>query len=179
MLFNVFEYQYKYNELATKNWINNRNLRDWLLAIHTEFSEFIDCFDWKWWKNNKIDSNIKGEDILNLVINKKNLLVELSDLLHFVVSFIIQAYYMKNKDKYKNSNDKTIQNVLLKDLKNNVIKPLVDNQLYSFIKFNGSEKHNLLGRELLLVLEKYENGTPEEIYKVLKDKIVEVFDKYL
>lgn len=64
-----------------KNWtsgITNKNRKiDWLRCIRMELAEFIDSFPWKHWKdiNGKIDID--------------NAKIELVDILHFVLSYII------------------------------------------------------------------------------------------
>jgi len=59
---------------AGDNWIEENN--DWVTAILLESSELIDSLDWKWWK--------KGDN------NLENARMELTDILFFTMSFVLQ-----------------------------------------------------------------------------------------
>lgn len=69
----MFELQDKFNEYTTRNW-KEANL-EWSRAIWLECAEAVDSLDWKWWKHKEPDLD--------------NLKVEMVDIWHFVMSYII------------------------------------------------------------------------------------------
>jgi len=62
---------------AGKDWKNKEELK-WELAIRMEATEFIDSFNWKWWKKSEPDYD--------------NAKVELVDIFHFVLSLDIKTH---------------------------------------------------------------------------------------
>ena len=70
------ELQDSFNKQLDQDWINKRSYCDWALTILTEVAEFIESLDWKWWKSKQIDI--------------QNLKLEAVDLLHFIISDLIQ-----------------------------------------------------------------------------------------
>jgi len=64
------------NKTIDPNWKQNRNLIDWVIAINQEFAELMDSLNWAWWKKNNPNIN--------------NVKVELVDILHFLLSYMIQ-----------------------------------------------------------------------------------------
>ena len=56
--------------------LHNNKPIDFKKAIRIEISEYEDSFDWKWWKNEEDD-----------IVNAR---MELIDVLHFIVSYVLQ-----------------------------------------------------------------------------------------
>jgi len=67
--------QKQLNDVIDKDWLYNRTLLDFRIAIFQEVSEFIDTYPWKWWKYMEDDP-----------INRK---VELIDIFHFIISYVL------------------------------------------------------------------------------------------
>jgi dimeric dUTPase (all-alpha-NTP-PPase superfamily) len=77
----IFDRQEKVNEtIQGKEWYKNGN--GWDTAIIVEAAEYIDSFDWKWWKNGKN--------------NADNALIECVDIVHFVASLVIEKSKLMN-----------------------------------------------------------------------------------
>lgn len=62
------------NGFIDPQWLRNRSLDDWGLAITLEAAELIDSYPWKWWKNVHAQPDFK------------NVRIELVDILHFSLS---------------------------------------------------------------------------------------------
>jgi len=73
------ELQDKLNRQLDENWKEIRNPMDWLVAFYQELAELVDTLHWKWWKNYS-----------NQTLDEENIKIEIVDLFHFALSFIIQ-----------------------------------------------------------------------------------------
>lgn len=85
---NIFRLQKTLNDNTNSfEWIfginKYGNIVNWPRTIHMEVAELIDSRPWKHWKN------IKG------LANEENEKVELTDILHFLVSYGIHSFYLK------------------------------------------------------------------------------------
>lgn len=83
-ILSMIKLQQKLNDnTCGTNWTNgitNKNRKiNWLRCIRMELSEFIDSFPWKHWKN------------INGSIDKSNAEIELVDIWHFILSYIIST----------------------------------------------------------------------------------------
>jgi len=84
------ELQDKLNRQLDENWKEVRNPMDWLVAFYQELAELVDTLHWKWWKNYS-----------NQTLDEENIKIEIVDLFHFALSFIIQ----NEKDPVKFTHD--------------------------------------------------------------------------
>jgi len=78
----MFEYQNKFNnDTNGVEWVNGSTKEgrdiDWGLAIRMECAELLDCWNWKWWKS------------LDVKLDKENVVMEITDIWHFVMSLVI------------------------------------------------------------------------------------------
>lgn len=85
---NIFRLQKTLNDNTNSfEWIfginKYGNIVNWPRTIHMEVAELIDSRPWKHWKN------IKG------LANEENEKVELTDILHFLVSYGLHSFYLK------------------------------------------------------------------------------------
>ncbi|MBR8461780.1 dUTP diphosphatase [Campylobacter sp. faydin G-24] len=72
------------NGLGWENGYTNKNkLISWKRCIYMECAELIDSFAWKHWKS------------INAATDEQNLRVEVVDIWHFVMSFMLQIYKQK------------------------------------------------------------------------------------
>jgi len=67
------------NKQLDENWKEKRDPMDWLVAFYQELAELVDTLHWKWWK-----------DYSNQTLDEENIKIEIVDLFHFALSFIIQ-----------------------------------------------------------------------------------------
>lgn len=79
----MVDLQYKMNVLAAgKNWesgiTKDNKVIDWLLTIEMELSELMDSTPWKHWKK------------INSQIDTKNIKIELVDIWHFIMSYLLE-----------------------------------------------------------------------------------------
>jgi hypothetical protein len=84
----IFRLQKKLNDSTNSpSWVfgitKKGNKVNWPRTIHMEVSELIDSRPWKHWKD------------LNGVADEQNEQVELTDILHFLVSYGIHSFYIK------------------------------------------------------------------------------------
>ena len=157
------------------NSINNKTI-NWLRCVHMEVSEFIDSSPWKHWKD--VDNTTDIE-------NQK---VELVDSLHFLLSYGIHIFYLKNL------------NLIIKNAEREVIndrKRKLDNSNLSskdFVKlankrdeaFNIELKKRLSKNKMYPIIQ-YLNGERNEIdatlynefYDSIEDSLVSFFKKFL
>ena len=80
----MLQLQDKLNRYIDPNWLENRTLLDFQIAINQEVAELIDTYPWKWWK--------KMED------DKENRKIELIDIWHFIMSYFMLTEYKKDKN---------------------------------------------------------------------------------
>jgi hypothetical protein len=81
----TFKLQDYFNSLVNKNWVKERDLAiDWSNALLDEGAELLNSFNWKWWKDTK-GNKLYSEK------SKENILIEIVDMYHFLISFIIQT----------------------------------------------------------------------------------------
>jgi len=107
---NLLKYQYQLTNQIFKNeyWpeyfiSDKKNFYNLLLAHLSEIGELIDSTSFKWWKKQELD--------------RLNILVELTDILHFVLMYDIVKYY-----KIATTNNKQdIFNLMLKELSEQII----------------------------------------------------------
>jgi dimeric dUTPase (all-alpha-NTP-PPase superfamily) len=79
----MFELQKKLNdETNGVNWelgiTKNKKEINWLRCIHMELAELIDSTPWKHWKNIDLEADLE------------NIAIELVDIWHFIMSFLLQ-----------------------------------------------------------------------------------------
>lgn len=55
---------------------------NWDIALYTEIGELIESFNWKHWKNDNLDQQY--------LYDKENLIVETVDILHFILSLVLE-----------------------------------------------------------------------------------------
>jgi len=67
------------NKQLDENWKETRHPMDWFVAFYQELAELVDTLHWKWWKNYG-----------NQTVDEENIKIEIVDLFHFALSFIIQ-----------------------------------------------------------------------------------------
>ena len=104
----MLQLQDKLNRYIDPNWLENRTLLDFQIAINQEVAELIDTYSWKWWK--------KMED------DKENRKIELVDIWHFIMSYFMLAEYKDgNKDNYVDSAAKILEDAY------NILDQLPDN----------------------------------------------------
>ena len=130
-----------------KETIRKRELRLIRLAYHTELGEFLQEVksEWNYWKNS-CES-----------INKQRALEELSDVLHFSLSYINNDYF-----------DSRIRNRDIRFRKN-----VLEDQKYSFTEltdFLTSLYNNAEHFANILLVAEYVGATEEEFLKVHHDK---------
>lgn len=77
--------QDKLNTSIDANWKENRNLQDWIRTTWTECAELMQSLPWCWWKD------IQTPD-------DNNIAVELVDIMHMVLSYVILSEY-QGKEK--------------------------------------------------------------------------------
>jgi hypothetical protein len=80
----VFNMQISFNSKVDPNWIAADYPFD--RAFRMELTEYIDSFNWEWWKKKK-------DNILNAE-------VELIDAFHFLISSFLKSYTNDNKDNF-------------------------------------------------------------------------------
>ena len=107
---NLLKYQYQLTNQIFKNehWpeyfiSDKKNFYNLLLAHLSEIGELIDSMPFKWWKKQELD--------------RLNVLVELTDILHFVLMYDIVKYY---RNAITN-NKQDIFNLMLKKLPEQII----------------------------------------------------------
>lgn len=86
----MFSMQQRLNdETNGKGWeegcAKNKKLISWKRCIYMECAELIDSFAWKHWKS------------INALPNYENVAIELADIWHFIMSFILEKNY-QSKD---------------------------------------------------------------------------------
>lgn len=91
MIMNMIKMQIALNnETNGTCWINGITNKgkdiDWALCMEQEISEAIDSFPWKHWKN-----------IDDLTGDMDNLEVEIVDIMHFIISFVIRELILTKK----------------------------------------------------------------------------------
>lgn len=69
------------NRKISEDWIRERTMFDFFVALRQEISEYIDSFPWKWWK--KMENDIENQK------------VEIVDMWHFIMSFLMKLYSFK------------------------------------------------------------------------------------
>lgn len=67
--------QNELNKRIREDWMEVRTLSEISVAIFSELSELLDCYNWKWWKAGEID--------------KWNAAIETIDIFHFVLSYML------------------------------------------------------------------------------------------
>lgn len=83
----MFEIQYDLNVMTNgKNWYKGKTKNglviNWDIALYTEIAELIESFNWKHWKNDNPEFQYRYD--------KDNLIVETVDILHFIISVILE-----------------------------------------------------------------------------------------
>lgn len=86
-LYTMFELQQKLNDETNgigweRGYTKTNNIINWQRCIYMECAELVDSFNWKHWKD------------LNKPIDWENVRVEVVDIWHFIMSFILE--YFKN-----------------------------------------------------------------------------------
>lgn len=81
----LVDLQDKLNISIDPDWKENRNLQDWVRTIWTECAELMQNLPWCWWKNTLISDDDK-------------IAMELVDIMHMVLSYIILAEYLKKEE---------------------------------------------------------------------------------
>jgi len=79
--------------LIEQDELNSRLSEKWYLeesflyhrAVFMELAELMDCFNWEWWKKKKED--------------KENVIIELIDIWHFLMSWVLKQEYYQSTDK--------------------------------------------------------------------------------
>lgn len=97
----MLEIQYDLNVKTNgERWFQGKTEKglviNWNIALYTEIAEFIESFNWKHWKNDCSDSQYQYD--------KMNLIVETVDILHFILSLVLE----KMTKLYTNVQDKSI-----------------------------------------------------------------------
>lgn len=64
-----------------EGYTQNKKLISWRRCIYMECAELIDSFAWKHWKN------------INAPTNKENVAIEIADIWHFLMSYILEISY--------------------------------------------------------------------------------------
>jgi len=83
MLKAMFKEQDALNQQLSSYWYKEPKF-NYPRAIVMELAELIDCFNWEWWKNKDV--------------NTKNIIIEVVDVWHFLISWLLQQeYYFANK----------------------------------------------------------------------------------
>ena len=84
------------NKIIGRDTINDENKNKWLfdyiLALHVEAVELLDCTSWKWW------SKEGKENQYHKLVDEKNAKVEAIDCLHFLMSICHITNLIKEKD---------------------------------------------------------------------------------
>lgn len=83
----MLEIQYDLNVKTNgKNWFKGKTKNgltiNWDIALYTEIAELIESFNWKHWKNDNPEFQYRYD--------KDNLIVETVDILHFILSVILE-----------------------------------------------------------------------------------------
>lgn len=156
--------------------LNNKygNSINWLRCVHMEIAELIDSSPWKHWKDLSAKTDVENQK------------VEITDVLHFLLSYHIHTQFLKhlnlilnfaerkiiNKRKKEFYNESLSKKEILKLAKNfdgsyekELAKELSTQKEYSLIKF-------LTGESTILEKEIY-----EEVYNDIEESIVHSFLK--
>lgn len=96
----IFILQDKVNTKIDINWYANRSLEDWSRAMWAECGELMESLPWKWWS----------------VPNKTDIRIEIVDILHFLLSYILQQ-----SNGLENVMENPMTQVLIKTLNKEVV----------------------------------------------------------
>lgn len=110
LLFNMFKTQYELNNMINPNWKNELTKHDFKTAIITEYAEFIESYDWKWWKKGNTNmQNIKLElvDIIHFTLSGMLLKLELETVEIYLKNIDFSFYYNFNKKLKVNYSDRS------------------------------------------------------------------------
>lgn len=81
----MLESQEKLNQMINPNWKEERSWVEFKTAFIVEYGEFIESYDWKWWK--------AGET------NRENMKIEMADMYHFILSGILLSFNIPQVEK--------------------------------------------------------------------------------
>jgi len=150
----TFYLQNKYNSLLNKEWFKERDLAvDWINTIIDESSEFMNSFNWKWWKDTKDKKLYSPKD-------KDNILLELVDIYHFIASFIIQTSIIFFSNKIEKEHKYGIINKLNLDL--DFSESYLDKIFKLFVDVQKKEKSS--EKETFILLQKFLSETINSLY---------------
>lgn len=127
------------NNIIDNNWLINRSINDFKRAIWLECAEAVESLPWKWWKKQTININ--------------NFKIELIDIYHFLLSWII----LKKDNNIKDN----LYRVVYIQYTNNIapISNFIDEYDKQYIEF------------LIMNIEKL-------VLYVLQDNLEETINKY-
>jgi hypothetical protein len=165
----ILELQNNLNSFISKDWKNERNILDWLIAIRDEHSELINSLKWKWWKNFNIEKfeelnkttkeliNKFSEQIYQEIKNDKDLYKTLSNL----------VTQIKERDKNLRTLKSYIKDTsIIENIRDGKLKELIKNFMFIYTasvieniitqKIQNSEEIKNLKKEIENEL--FENG---------------------
>lgn len=160
----TFYLQDHYNSLINKEWFKERDLAvDWINALLDESSEFLNSFNWKWWKD------IEGKKLYSFK-DKNNVLIELVDMYHFIISFLIQIskVFFSNKVEDKKYG-------LLKKLRlNSDFSDLYLSKIFGLFTLDR-KKERFSEKEIFILLQNFLKEVIETLYDL--EEIIRLLSK--
>lgn len=139
----ISKLQWELNKIIGRDTLYHENRSKWyydyILALHMETCELMDCINWKWWttegKNNQYQ----------VIVDEKNAIIEAIDCLHFLVS-LMQICGLLNKEDNQDIFKNGLESIKAADEETSEVKEDKKKLLSTFVANLMFASNNLMQR---------------------------------